>query len=133
MSKKMGNTNARHDAAVQDCISKIAVENIANKDWCEYAMDEYKITKRQCQNIWKKAWEGIRERYSQDAVDNLNQALLRLDDLYINATKQGGDWNTRANILRERHKLLGLGVERHEHKVDQKLSFDFESDDSEEN
>jgi hypothetical protein len=54
---------------------------------------------------------------------------LRLDDLYTQATEQGGDWNTRNNILKERHKLMGLGVEKHEIKSDIKLSFDFSSDD----
>ena len=53
---------------------------------------------------------------------------MRLDDLYTKATKEGGDWNTRNNILREKHKLLGLGKENIEVKGSVALSFDFNSD-----
>ena len=53
---------------------------------------------------------------------------MRLDDLYSKATKEGGDWNTRNNILKERHKLLGLGKENIEIKSEVALKFDFDND-----
>jgi hypothetical protein len=42
--------------------------------------------------------------------------------------KKVADWNTRNNILREKHKLLGLGKENIEVKSQVKLSFDFNND-----
>ena len=128
MGRRAGNTDARARAIVSDCIRKISRDNISHGDWCRYAVEEYKMTTRRAEMVWSKAWEQIRERFAKDAEDNLLQALARLDDLYSIATEQGGDFNTRANILRERHKLLGLGVERHEHKVDSKLTFDFDTE-----
>lgn len=130
MPRKKGQTAARAQAIVDDAIKKIARENISHGDWCRYAVDKYSITTRRAEQIWSKAWEGIRDRFAQDAETNLLQALSRLDDLYIQATERDGDWNTRNNILKERHKLLGLGIERHEHKIDSKLSFDFDNADS---
>lgn len=130
MPRTKGSTAARAQAMVDDAINKISRENISHGDWCRYAVEEYKITTRRAEQIWSKAWEGIRDRFAKDTETNLLQALSRLDDLYIQATENHGDWNTRNNILKERHKLLGLGVERHEHKVDSKLSFDFEGSES---
>ena len=125
MPRKKGNTNDRARAIISDCVRKISRDNISHGDWCRYAVKEYKITTRRAEQCWAEAWKDIRDRFAKDAETNLLQAIARLDDLYSPATDQGGDWNTRANILRERHKLLGLGVEKHEHKVDTKLSFDF--------
>ena len=128
MSKKPGNTNARAKAILSDCVMRISRDNISHNKWCEYAVDTYKITTRRAEMVWSDAWKEIRDRFSKDAEANLLQALARLDDLYDIATKQGGDFNTRANILRERHKLLGLGLERKEVVSDIKLSFGFSED-----
>ena len=125
MPRKKGQTNDRARAIISDCIRKISRDNISHGDWCRYAVKEYKITTRRAEQIWSEAWKEIRDRFAKDAETNLLQALARLDDLYRDATEKGGDYNTRSNILRERHKLLGLGVEKHEHRVDTKLSFDF--------
>jgi len=124
-NKKRGQTSARKDSMVSDAIKRIAQDNISHNEWCKYASEKYKITIRRAEMLWSDAWREIRDKFAQDAEANLMQAVMRLDDLYKSATEQGGDWNTRANILRERHKLMGLGVERHEHKVETKLSFDF--------
>jgi hypothetical protein len=48
--------------------------------------------------------------------------------LYIDARERNADWNTLANLLRERNRLLGLGKENVEVKSSVKLSFDFNSD-----
>lgn len=132
MPRKKGQTAARAQAIIDDCIKKVARENISHGDWCRYAVKEYDITIRRAEQVWSKAWEGIRDKFSKEAEENLYQAIMRLDDLYMQATQQGGDWNTRNNILKERHKLLGLGVEKHEVKVDSKLSFDFAPDEDNE-
>jgi hypothetical protein len=125
----MGQTHDRSKAIISDCIRKIARDNYSHGEWCKYAVDQYKITTRRAEQIWSEAWTDIKDKFAADAEANLMQALMRLDDLYIQTTEQGGDWNTRNNILRERHKLMGLGVEKHEVKSSVHLSFDFSSDD----
>jgi len=126
MGRKQGNTNDRYKAILADCMIRISRDNYSHKQWCEYASEKYDITIRRTEMIWSQCWSDIKEKFAKDAETNLLQAVARLDDLYAQATEQGGDWNTRANILRERHKLLGLGVEKHEVKSDIKLSFDFD-------
>ncbi len=125
----MGQTHDRSKAIISDCIRKIARDNYSHKEWCRYAVEQYDITTRRAEQMWSEAWSQIKDKFAADAEQNLQQAVLRLDDLYTQATEQGGDWNTRNNILKERHKLMGLGVEKHEIKSDIKLSFDFSSDD----
>ena len=128
MARKKGQTAARAQAIQDDCIRKIAEESITHGDWCRYAVKEYKITTRRAEQIWSTAWESIRDKFSKDAEDHLAQALLRLDNLYADVRKSGYDFNTANNILREKSRLLGLYTEKHEHKVDSKLTFDFAPD-----
>ena len=125
MPRKKGQTNDRARAIISDCIRKISRDNISHGDWCRYAVKEYKITTRRAEQVWSSAWTDIRDRFAKDAETNLLQAVARLDDLYLQASEQGGDWNTRNNILTSKHKLLGLYIGRQEHTVDTKLSFDF--------
>ncbi len=126
MGRKVGDTNAKAQAHIDECIVFITRDSISHNDWCRYAVDNYGMTKRRAEMIWSKAWEVLRERYQKDAQENLTQALLRLDDLYRKATEEGGDWNTRANILREKNKLLGLHTEKIETKSEINLKFDFD-------
>jgi hypothetical protein len=42
--------------------------------------------------------------------------------------RRDADWNTLSNLLREKHRLLGLGKENIEVKSQVKLSFDFNND-----
>ena len=128
MSKKTGSTNDRAKAIVADCIRKIAEDNISHKDWCEYASQTYKITIRRAEQIWSEAWTEIRSKFTQDAETHLVQALARLDALYSDSVKSGYDYNTRLNILREKNRLLGISVDKHEVKSDIKLSFGFSED-----
>ena len=126
MSRKKGDTNAKAQAHIDECIVFITRDTISHNDWCRYAVKEYGMTTRRAEQIWSKAWVVLRERYQKDATENLTQALLRLDDLYRKATEEGGDWNTRANILREKNKLLGLHTEKIETKSEINLRFDFD-------
>lgn len=126
MSRKSGDTNKKAEAQLNQCIVFITRDSISHGDWCRYAVDKYGMTKRRAEMVWSDAWEVLRERYRKDADENLTQALLRLDDLYKQATDEGGDWNTRANILRERNKLLGLHIDRVETKSEVNLKFDFD-------
>ena len=128
MARKNGSTTARKEAQVSDCIRMIAEDNSSHKQWCDYATQQYDVSVRWAESIWSEAWKEIRNKFAVDAEQHLQQAVMRLDDLYTKACKEGGDWNTRNNILREKHRLLGLGKENIEIKSQVKLSFDFNSD-----
>jgi hypothetical protein len=128
MSKKMGQTHDRSKAIISDCIRKIAEDNISHKDWCEYASEQYNITIRRAEQVWSQSWKEIRDTFAVDAEQNLQQAVMRLDALYADARKRDADWNTLSNLLKEKHRLLGLGKENIEVRSEVRLSFDFNSD-----
>lgn len=128
MARKNGATTARKQAQVSECMKKIAEDNISHADWCRFATEQYDVSVRWAEKLWSDAWKEIRNNFAVDAEAHLQQAVMRLDDLYSKATKEGGDWNTRNNILREKHKLLGLGKENIEVKSSVDIKFDFNSD-----
>ena len=125
-SKKPGQTSSRKEAMVADCMKQIAKKNMRHKDWCDYAVEKYEITKRRAEMLWSDAWKELRSQFAKEAEENLIQAVVRLDDLYDEASKAGYDYNSQVNILKEKHKLLGLHTERQEIKQEVSLKFDFE-------
>ena len=126
MGRKAGDTNARKKAMVSDCMKQIAKKNIRHKDWCEYAVETYNITVRRAEQLWSMAWEELRAQFAQEAETNLIQAVARLDDLYDEASKSGYDYNSQINILKEKHKILGMYTEKQEIKQEIDIHFDFD-------
>lgn len=126
MGRKAGDTNARKKAMVSDCMKQIAKKNIRHKDWCEYAVDTYNITVRRAEMLWTMAWEELRGQFAKEAEENLIQAVARLDDLYQEASKSGYDYNSQVNILKEKHKIMGMYTEKQEIKQEVDIRFDFD-------
>lgn len=126
MGRKPGDTNARKKAMVSDCMKQIAKKNIRHKDWVEYATETYNITVRRAEQLWSMAWEELRAQFAQEAETNLIQAVARLDDLYDEASKSGYDYNSQINILKEKHKILGMYTEKQEIKQEIDIKFDFD-------
>lgn len=126
MGRKAGDTNARKKAMVSDCMKQIAKKNIRHKDWCEYAVDTYNITVRRAEMLWSMAWEELRGQFAKEAEENLIQAVARLDDLYEEASKSGYDYNSQVNILKEKHKIMGMYTEKQEIKQEVDIRFDFD-------
>jgi hypothetical protein len=128
MGRKPGSTDDKKEAILAECIMLIAEKNITHGDWIRYTADKYQFGQRWAEKLWSEAWSRIKEKYSAKADENLTQALLRIDSLYIDARERNADWNTLANLLRERNRLLGLGKENVEVKSEVSLKFDFDVD-----
>jgi len=126
MGRKNGDTNARKKAMVSDCMKLIAKKNLRHKDWVEYATDKYNITVRRAEQLWTMAWDELRAQFAKDAEVNLIQAVSRLDDLYEEASKSGYDYNSQVNILKEKHKIMGMYTEKQEVKQEVNIKFDFD-------
>ena len=126
MGRKAGNTNARKKAMVSDCMKQIAKKNIRHKDWCEYATEKYDITVRRAEMLWSEAWTELKAQFAKEAETNLIQAVARLDDLYEEASKSGYDYNSQVNILKEKHKIMGMYTEKQEVKQVIAIRFDFD-------
>ena len=130
MPRKPGSTDDKKEAILNECIMLISEKNMSHGDWCRYAESKYKFSTRWAEKLWSEAWGRIKEKYSHKADENLTQALLRLDTLYSDARERDADWNSLSNLLKEKHRLLGLGKENIEVKSQVKLSFDFDTDDN---
>lgn len=126
MGRRKGNTNDRKKVIVADCMKQIAKKNIRHRDWCEYATKTYEITTRRAEMLWTEAWTELKAQFQKDAETNLVQAIARLDDLYEEVSEAGYDYNTRANVLRDKHKLLGLYTEKQEVKNEVSIKFNFD-------
>ena len=129
MPRKPGSTDDKKEAILNECIMLISEKNLSHGDWCRYAESNYNFSTRWAEKLWSEAWGRIKEKYSHKADENLTQALLRLDTLYSDARERDADWNSLSNLLKEKHRLLGLGKENIEIKSHTKLSFDFDTDD----
>jgi len=130
MPRKPGSTDDKKEAILNECIMLISEKNLSHGDWCRYAESNYNFSTRWAEKLWSEAWGRIKEKYSHKADENLTQALLRLDTLYADARQRDADWNSLSNLLKEKHRLLGLGKENIEVKSQVKLSFDFDTDDN---
>jgi len=130
MPRKPGSTDDKKEAILNECIMLISEKNMSHGDWCRYAESKYNFSTRWAEKLWSEAWGRIKEKYSSKADENLTQALLRLDTLYADARQRDADWNSLSNLLKEKHRLLGLGKENIEVKSQVKLSFDFDTDDN---
>ena len=128
MPRKPGSTDDKKEAILNECIMLISEKNMSHGDWCRYAESKYSFSTRWAEKLWSEAWGRIKEKYSHKADENLTQALLRLDTLYSDARERDADWNSLSNLLKEKHRLLGLGKENIEVKSQVKLSFDFDTD-----
>ena len=129
MPRKPGSTDDKKEAILNECIMLISEKNMSHGDWCRYAESKYNFSTRWAEKLWSEAWGRIKEKYSHKADENLTQALLRLDTLYSDARERDADWNSLSNLLKEKHRLLGLGKENIEVKNSVRLSFDFDTDD----
>ena len=130
MPRKPGSTDDKKEAILNECIMLISEKNMSHGDWCRYAESKYNFSTRWAEKLWSEAWGRIKEKYSHKADENLTQALLRLDTLYSDARERDADWNSLSNLLKEKHRLLGLGKENIEVKSQVKLSFDFDTDEN---
>jgi len=137
MGRKKGSTNAMREIILQDCIQQIIKGGISARDWQGHAKEKHNIGQRQAYRYWKKAWEYTRERYDAQKDDLIAQSVAKLDKMWDDVEKGGFSPQTQLQILKEKHKLLGLYVERQQIELggNNSISFDFgikpkEEDDS---
>lgn len=126
MTAKKNSSQGEVEQRIQECIYFITTESISYTDWTIYVENKWGKVSRTAQRYWDEAWKRIREKYQDRTEELTGQALLKLDRLYKEAEENKGDYNSRANILRERNRILGLGKTNISVQGDVKISFGFE-------
>jgi uncharacterized membrane protein YgaE (UPF0421/DUF939 family) len=127
MGRKVGSTNAMREIILQDCMRCIIDGGVSAREWQKIAKEKHNIGQRQAYRYWKAAWEYTREKYDEERDDLVAASVAKLDRMFDEVSKQGYDYNTQLNILREKHKLLGLYIEKQQIGigVDKNIKFDF--------
>ena len=68
---------------------------------------EYDITTRQAENVWKDVRNRLKERYAQNQEEILSEQLNRLYDL-LNRCRLSGNRRVESEVLRDITKILGM-------------------------
>lgn len=68
---------------------------------------EFGITQRQAENLWAEARKRLKERYSQEQEEVLQEQLNRYHDLLMRA-RDSGNRRVEREVLADMNKLYGL-------------------------
>ena len=68
---------------------------------------EFGITQRQAENLWAEARTRLKERYSQEQEEILQEQLNRYHDLLMRA-RDSGNRRVEREVLADMNKLYGL-------------------------
>ena len=68
---------------------------------------EFNITQRQAENLWSEARTRLKERYSQEQEEILQEQLNRYHDLLMRA-RDSGNRRVEREVLADMNKLYGL-------------------------
>jgi hypothetical protein len=68
---------------------------------------EFNITQRQAENLWAEARTRLKERYSQEQEEILQEQLNRYHDLLMRA-RDSGNRRVEREVLADMNKLYGL-------------------------
>jgi hypothetical protein len=68
---------------------------------------EFNITQRQAENLWVDARTRLKERYSQEQEEILQEQLNRYHDLLMRA-RESGNRRVEREVLADMNKLYGL-------------------------
>jgi len=68
---------------------------------------EFNITQRQAENLWVDARTRLKERYSQEQEEILQEQLNRYHDLLMRA-RDSGNRRVEREVLADMNKLYGL-------------------------
>jgi hypothetical protein len=68
---------------------------------------EFGITQRQAENLWAEARKRLKERYSQEQEEILQEQLNRYHDLLMRA-RDSGNRRVEREVLADMNKLYGL-------------------------
>lgn len=108
-NKKPGRkTNvAQAEERMSEVFEMILYSKLSYTEFRSQAADRFGITTRQAETLYKEARERLKERFSQEREEILNEQLNRLYDL-LNRCRESGNRRIEAEVLRDLNKIYGL-------------------------
>jgi hypothetical protein len=107
MAKETKATVVEYEDRMTRVFEAMLYEKKSYTEFKEQISKEFGITQRQAENLWAEARTRLRERYSQEQEEILQEQLNRYHDLLMRA-RESGNRRVEREVLADMNKLYGL-------------------------
>jgi hypothetical protein len=98
---------AQYEERMTEVFEMILYRKLSWSEFRKEAADKFGITQRQAEDLYKDARERLKERFTQEREEILNEQLNRYYDLLMRC-RESGNRRVEAEVLRDLNKLYGL-------------------------
>ena len=107
MSKENKANEIEYEQRMERAFELMLYEKKSYDEFKKQFAQEYDVTTRQAENVWKDVRTRLKERYSQNQEEILTEQLNRLYDL-LNRCRLQGNRRIESEVLRDITKILGM-------------------------
>jgi hypothetical protein len=107
MAKETKATVVEYEDRMTRVFEAMLYEKKSYTEFKEQISKEFNITQRQAENMWADARKRLKERYSQEQEEVLQEQLNRYHDLLMRA-RDSGNRRVEREVLADMNKLYGL-------------------------
>jgi len=107
MSKENKANEIEYEQRMERAFELMLYEKKSYDEFKKQFAQEYDITTRQAENVWKDVRNRLKERYNQNQEEILTEQLNRLYDL-LNRCRLQGNRRIESEVLRDITKILGM-------------------------
>jgi len=107
MAKETKATVMEYEDRMTRVFEAMLYEKKSYTEFKEQISKEFGITQRQAENMWADARKRLKERYSQEQEEILQEQLNRYHDLLMRA-RDSGNRRVEREVLADMNKLYGL-------------------------
>lgn len=107
MSKENKATNIEYEQRMDRAFELMLYEKKSYKEFAEIFSSEYNISKRQAENVWADVRNRLKERFTQNQEEILQEQLNRYFDL-LKRAREDRNKRVERETLADINKLLGL-------------------------
>jgi hypothetical protein len=107
MSKENKANEIEYEQRMERAFELMLYEKKSYDEFKKQFAQEYDVTTRQAENVWKDVRNRLKERYSQNQEEILTEQLNRLYDL-LNRCRLQGNRRIESEVLRDITKILGM-------------------------
>lgn len=108
MAKEVNRATAmEYEERMTRVFEAILYQKLSYVEFRDQISREFGITQRQAENLWAEARKRLKERYSQEQEEVLQEQLNRYHDLLMRA-RDSGNRRVEREVLADMNKLYGL-------------------------
>ena len=107
MSKENKSNELEYEQRMERAFEMMLYEKKSYDEFKKQFAQEFDITTRQAENVWKDVRNRLKERFTQNQEEILTEQLNRLYDL-LNRCRLSGNRRVESEVLRDITKILGM-------------------------